>query len=354
VGFEAQTDWTLDNNVVVQDRFPSQAGYYDTVFVAARGGDPTNLANFAYLPGGPLDGAKIGASQLDFSSGSMANAGGIPPVIQAAADPQNINRYRFEARPGTLPANVSPDQLTYEWDLGDGTTATDPVVIHEFTKTGTHEISLTVTLPDGNTSTVQNVVSIKGPEVLVFAPDTGRVTSFSGRDPVEVSGIDLGPGAAILGQGASPIVIPVEMIAPFFQAQNFQIDMRVRGVPSYRSAGELFRIHGSLYVTVTGRGGLAIRFDTSTADSLKFTTGPAPLFNGDWVDLSFRYDAGTGLFTVLANDTVIGQGTTSGETRPMERWGLALGNPFATRESFDGEMEALTLQVQPEGRSTSN
>lgn len=353
-GFEEQPDWTLDNNVFVQDRFPSQAGYYDTVFVAARGGDPTNLANFAYLPGGPLDGAKIGASQLNFATGSMARAGSILPVIQAAADPQNINRYRFEARPGTLPEGVSADQLTYAWDLGDGTTAADAVVIHEFTKTGMQDVNLTITLPDGSTSTAQNIVSIKGPEVLVFTPDTGRFTSFAGRDPVEVPEIDLGPGAAILGQGAAPIVIPVEMIAPFFQAQNFQLDLRVRGLPSYRSAGELFRIHGNLYVTVTGRGGLAIRFDTSIADSLEFTTGPAPLFSGDWVDLSFRYDAGTGLFTVLANDAVIGQGTTSGETRQMERWGLALGNPFATRESFDGEMEALILQVAPEGRGTSN
>jgi parallel beta-helix repeat protein len=353
-GFEDQTDWTLDNNVFVQDRFPSQAGYYDAVFVAARGGDPTNLANFAYLPGGPLDGAKIGASQLDLATGSMANAGKIPPVIQAAADPQNINRYRFEARPGTLPAGVSIDQLSYKWDLGDGTTAKELVVIHEFTDTGMKEVSLTITLPDGSTATARNVVSIKGPEVLVFSPETGRFTSFAARDPVVVPEIDLGPGAAILGQGASPIVIPVEMIAPFFQAQNFQIDMRVRGLPSYRSAGELFRIHGNLYVTVTGRGALAVRFDTGIADSLKFTTGPAPLFGGDWVNLSFRYDAAAGLFTVLANDAVIGQGTTVGQTRPMERWGLALGNPFATRESFDGEMEALSVQVLPEERSTSN
>ena len=353
-GFEEQPDWTLTNNMFVQDRFPSQPGYYDTVFVAARGGDPTNLANFGYLPGGPLDGAKFGASQLDFTSVNRTDDGQILPVIQAASDPQNVNRYRFEARPGTLPADVSLDQLTYAWNLGDGMTSTDPVVTHTFTEPGRKQISLKITLADGPFAMVQNVVNIKGPEVLVFAADTGRFTSFAGRDPLEVPNIDLGPGPAILGQGTPPIVIPVEMIAPFFQAQNFQLDMRVRGVPNFASAGELLRIHGNLYVTVTTRGGLAIRFDTSTADSLKFTTAPAPLFSGDWVNLSFQYSAKTSLFTVSANDRVIGQGSASGETRPMERWGIAIGNPFATRDSFDGEMQSITLLVQSTTQGTSD
>jgi parallel beta-helix repeat protein len=344
-GFEEQLDWTVNDNVFVQDRFPTEPFYYDTVFVAARGGDPSNLANFAYLPGGPLEGAKIGAPQLDLSSGSMADAGVISPVIQAAVDPANTNRYRFEARPGTLPEGVSADQLRFTWDLGEGVTSTEASVIHEFTTPGLHTINLTLTFPDGTTSAVQNIVSIKGAEVLEFDPTTGRFTSFAGRDPVVVPEIELGPGPAIIGQGAAPVVIPVEMIAPFFDAENFQIDMRVRGVPGARSAGELFRIHGNLYVTVTGRGGINVRFDTGTADSLKFTTSPAPLFTGEWVNLRFQYSAATGLFTVLSDEVVIGQGRTSGLTREMERWGFAIGNPFATRETFDGELESLSLSV---------
>ena len=64
-GFKSQSDWTVTDNLIIQDTAPGQPGYYDKVFVAARSGDPRVLANFAYLPGGPLAGKGIGAPQLD-------------------------------------------------------------------------------------------------------------------------------------------------------------------------------------------------------------------------------------------------------------------------------------------------
>ncbi|MBC7737964.1 MAG: right-handed parallel beta-helix repeat-containing protein [Candidatus Saccharibacteria bacterium] len=64
-GQDAQTGWTVADNYLIQDRSPRQSGYYDQVFVAARSGDPTDLASFAYLKGGPLAGKGIGAALLD-------------------------------------------------------------------------------------------------------------------------------------------------------------------------------------------------------------------------------------------------------------------------------------------------
>ena len=67
-GYGAQADWTVAGNFLIQDQFPDKPGYYDQVFQAARSGDPTDLASFAYRAGGPLDGTGLGASGLERNS----------------------------------------------------------------------------------------------------------------------------------------------------------------------------------------------------------------------------------------------------------------------------------------------
>ena len=64
-GFEGQSDWTIADTFVIQDRGRLEPGFYDTVFVNATNGDPQDLTSFAYLPGGPLDGAGLGSPQLN-------------------------------------------------------------------------------------------------------------------------------------------------------------------------------------------------------------------------------------------------------------------------------------------------
>ena len=64
-GFEGQSDWTIADTFLIQDRGRLDPGFYDSVFVNATDGDPQDLGSFAYLPGGPLDGAGLGAPQLN-------------------------------------------------------------------------------------------------------------------------------------------------------------------------------------------------------------------------------------------------------------------------------------------------
>lgn len=65
-GAEEQAGWVVAENVFVQDQGRLGEGlFYDLAFVDARTGDPQDLGSFSYLPGGPLDGAGIGAGRLD-------------------------------------------------------------------------------------------------------------------------------------------------------------------------------------------------------------------------------------------------------------------------------------------------
>lgn len=344
-GYDTQADWTVSDNLAIQDRFPGKPGFYDTVFVAARSGDPTNLASFVSLKGGPLDGAGIGAPQLDPAGAGLPAEATARPVIRVIADATYSNRFGFDASASALPEGVTADQVSFGWQIDDGTTGTGAGMDHIFAQTGPHQITLTLALPDGTTATTKSQINVPGPDVLIFTPETGNFTSFAGRDPIIVPNISLAKGPLILGQGAAPVVIRAQMIAPFFQSTDFELRLRLRGVAGFKSAGELLRIHTTLLVNVTERGSLDVRFDTETADQLKIKTAPIKIFTSDWHDIVFSYSATTGLFTVTSDGTVIGKGTTFGIIRPMQSWGLALGNPFANKKSFDGEMESLSLQV---------
>ncbi|MBK9074423.1 MAG: PKD domain-containing protein [Flavobacteriales bacterium] len=50
--------------------------------------------------------------------------------------------------------------VSYAWDFGDGGTATGPTPAHNFTATGEHYVTLTVTDNDGLTGTVQRLITV--------------------------------------------------------------------------------------------------------------------------------------------------------------------------------------------------
>ncbi len=342
-GYETQGDWDVSDNLLVQDRFARQPGYYDQVFVAARSGDPSNLASFAPLDGGPLDGTGIGAALLGGARTGLAGTQAASAVIRVTADSAQSNHYRFEARGSALPEGTALDQITLDWQFGDGETGTGFDVEHVYTDTGPYQVSVVMTLPDGTVIKAQTQVTIQGPEVLYFDPARGVITSFAERDPAEVPDLNLGSGPAILGQGVAPVYVPPAMIAPFFDAEDFRFVLRLRGVADYRAAGELMRIHQSLLVNITERGIIEAHLTTATSALIKVKTTPLKIFGQDWIDLVFAYSARTGNFVITANGKEIGRGVTAGLTRAQESWGLSLGNPFANRKSFDGELGGLSL-----------
>jgi hypothetical protein len=57
-GSQGRPDWVIADNFLVQDRSRTEPGYYGLVFA---GGDPTLPSSYVPRPGGPLDGAGIGA-----------------------------------------------------------------------------------------------------------------------------------------------------------------------------------------------------------------------------------------------------------------------------------------------------
>ena len=61
---EGQPGWQVENNLLVQDRSPSEPGFYVSVFAGMPAGDSRDPATFAPRAGGPLDGTGIGPAWL--------------------------------------------------------------------------------------------------------------------------------------------------------------------------------------------------------------------------------------------------------------------------------------------------
>jgi hypothetical protein len=340
---EERPGWTFSNNLEIQDLSPNRPNHYDKLFIAALGGDPRDLASFRYLPDSPLARDGIGAARLRPGSPAVADAVRSAPAIHAVADDVEPLRFTFDATLGSQSEGLATAEIRYDWDFGDGVTATGARAEHRFAQPGEYRVLLRLTLADGAVLESTSLVYPRPPELIRYDPEAGEILSFAGREPERLA-IGNGDGRILMG-GENPVTtVPARMIAPFFGAERFEIALRIRSPGDFRAAGEILRVHPFLIVTATPRGSLAIRFTTETASPLQFTTRSAPLYSGDWVDLTFRYSARDGSFEVLAGGTPIGSGRTNGPTA-TGRWGLALGNPFATRKTFDGEVGGLSVSV---------
>jgi PKD repeat protein len=89
--------------------------------------------------------------------------------------------------PVTLTAGVPNPNAIYEWDLGDGNTATGPTVSHTYGDDGVYVARLTVTVnqPGGDTSQHYALIQVRNvPPVVDVGPDRtvneGDVTAFTG------------------------------------------------------------------------------------------------------------------------------------------------------------------------------
>ncbi|NJN25009.1 MAG: PKD domain-containing protein [Cyclobacteriaceae bacterium] len=79
----------------------------------------------------------------------------------------------------------SPDegQITaWNWDFGDGNTASGQDIAHQFLSTGTYDVQLSIDAANGCSNTTQKSISIHQPPVAGFSYDAGIVCSNSPMD----------------------------------------------------------------------------------------------------------------------------------------------------------------------------
>jgi hypothetical protein len=343
---KGRADWQVGENLLIQDQWPQKPGFYDRVFINARRGDPGDPASFAPLPGGPLDGAGLGAPLLSHPvDWPLRSEASFRPLIRVQPDPTRPRDIRFTTVTDRLPEGIDPTKATYRWQFEDGTELDGPDIRRRFVGAGRQQVTLTLSLPDGRSFINRRTVTIPGPIVTTFRQGEG----LSGSEGGTMVALDLPKGKSVdaplhLGDGLPPVLIPRQAMAAFFGAHDFRLDLRLRRRGDAVSTGEVLRIHNVLILRVRLRGQIEATLATAgAARPVNIVTRPARFHGDDWQTVTLAYSAETGLFRLLLDGVEEAQGKTSGRLPPMEGWGLSLGDPFSKNQAYSAEVSELTL-----------
>jgi hypothetical protein len=234
---------------------------------------------------------------------------------------------------GTLPAGT-----TFTWNFGDGTSAQGAVVEHSYTKGGAFTVQLSATLPDGTSSMVTLPVKVEGPDVLALRPGLGFVAYETGAEILLAAPAALSATGLKLGAPGTSASVAREHIADLLVTDDFNIGLTLKA-GTKASAGELFRIHGSMIVSVDTKGELSLQALDDANQLVKLATSGAKLNNTAPHTVNIVLDDGKLQVMVdgkLAGSTAL-QGTLSDAGRD-----LVFGNPWG-KANFAGDLQAFTI-----------
>ncbi|MEO6298171.1 MAG: PKD domain-containing protein, partial [Paracoccaceae bacterium] len=341
-GPEKRPDWKVAGNVLIQDTEPAAPGYYDDVFVAALTGNPQNLAAFTYRPGGVVDGVRVGAARLI----APMPPDHVAPQIQTTRDIHYVNRFTFDAGQSTGPDGL--EDARYFWSFGDGATAESQRATHTFATAGDFHVTLTVRPASGTQAVADDTLSVPSAYRLHFDPATGQLFVSKGDGEVPLPDVPLikppddASLALPLGMGHPAIVIPHDQLEGLFNAQDFELLLRLKVAKTDNPAGEILRLHNNMLLTWQPSTGLGFRLETAKVEPVTIWTGPLPFNTDVWHNIRITYDATTGMLGLEVDGTLRARGKSAGPLKPDENQDLSLGNPFG-QKSFDGFLGGMDL-----------
>lgn len=99
-----------------------------------------------------------------------------------------------------------------------------------------------------------------------------------------------------------------------------------------------------LLINVTAGGDLQVNFFDDEKEQLRLVVSEVDLQDGDWHDISLRFDGAADLFSVDVDGQWQREGSVTGDVAEMKYHGLHLGNLWG-QPSFDGMLGGLSLRV---------
>jgi len=360
-----RADWVVSGNLAVQDRNPGGPGYYDTVFMAARTGDRSDISIYAYRPGGPADGLTFGADALRpdriaalatptaaqgpkrvILSGEPPSQGAtvLTAFVQVIPDERYLNRFRFDASQSFIPAEGGI--ASYDWDIG-GEKASGPVIQRDFATPGPHQVKLVLQMASGQADEASATVEVPDTSVLRFDSADGTIIANGPKGAATLTDLPViaadGGGKALLIGPGKPYQIAPALIGGLFGASDFSLKLRFRTSGAAKAAGEVLRVHQMLVLSIAPNGGAELQmFPAGAKQPQVLKTAPLRLHDGQWHDLEVRHDALAGKVSLWVDGALKSAGRATAPVGPMQSWGLSLGNPFG-QKTMDGQISALTL-----------
>ncbi|MFB6176563.1 MAG: PKD domain-containing protein [Halobaculum sp.] len=132
------------------------------------GGDDAYDVTMNYV----LDGDLVTSTYRDVTPSDFP----VASLSYSPSDPHPGDSISFD---GTGSSDPDGNIVSYEWDFGDGNTASGPTPSHTYSSAGSYTVTLTVTDDDGNTATTTENVVVGDPVVLTGHYTSGSYLEFS-------------------------------------------------------------------------------------------------------------------------------------------------------------------------------
>ena len=157
------------------------------------------------------------------SIGSSCNKGGNVNSSNKPAAKFSISGYEIAAPCTISVINISSNATSYAWDFGDGTTSTQFNPTHTYTSSGSYQITLTVTGPEGSNA-VCKLVAIEAPPPANKSAFSYYQEKCSGT-PVGISFKTINPLSmnATWDFGSGPVVVNRDPIEQFLLPGDYTI-----------------------------------------------------------------------------------------------------------------------------------
>lgn len=321
-------DWTIANNLFVQDTNPSALNHYQTIFVSSS----IDSHDFIPLTNGPAVG--LG---LPFADGLIVQ-------FHASMDPDNSAARSFDATTSVLNKAELPAGTLYTWDFGDGTEAEGAQVHHVFPDVGTYPVILTVTAPDRSASLASHQVTVNDPQLVSYSAG-GAVemtchqvaATLDVPSTIDVDGIVLGQG-----QGAA-LTIPRLALMELFTAKSFSIEVSM--TLTENSTGTLFRFGREISARVETDGSLIVRVMADNSDVPIFLrTHGIDLADGNSHETTLRLASGQ--LEIWTDGTLENSHAMNGSLANTGNYDFWLGTPWGA--SVAGAVDAIKITADAE------
>ena len=341
--------WAVTNNLLVQDQDESAANHYSTLFVSTTLNDRDGSNDYLAIPGGVIDRMGLGPDRILIDR----TPEDVRPLFHVATLPADGDVYVFDAVSLTFGPGgaIGPGQGRFVWDFGDGTYASGGLVQHRYATPGDYAVTLMLVRPDGSTTAFSDRV-VKTPDDLVrFDGLTGQfgIVTDSGETmlaPRAGTVVDVG-GAKMIDLGGAGVTtaVPVRMIEGLFGADNFEIDLQIRGELTANNWGEVFRLQNTFSGAVTRNGDFWFNLRTDGGPTINLTSQGVKLNDGRTHDISIRYDADAGTIRMIVDGQFATEAPLTANLPKMGVWDLMFGSSWGG-QNFNGMLSHFDLNVE--------
>ncbi|WP_281927495.1 LamG-like jellyroll fold domain-containing protein [Roseibium album] len=336
---DLSSQWNVSNNLEVQRTNPDLDNYYDDLFLNALANGAAGIEDLRIIPGRAADG--YGAKLSQFSFPEEGIDGYVSLAYGEGFESQSVALDVSQIFNSSGLLELEDSQVV--WEFGDGTQQSGVSVSHDFTDAGTYMVKAHVTLPTGETLTVDKVVNIVSPIALAVTSEGGLndvspLANALTQDPGDaavVTGPD-GNESLHLNNGYlqyenTPDLINNDSYSLLF---DFNMDPDAQG---------LFRVihFSSSFKVYVGADGILVSAEFN-GESHKFSVKPDSLLNtGEWHKFAMTFDNETGeLLVYLDGEKVGGIAGLEGAVQVgSEGHGFIVGNPWG--ENFAGALDNI-------------